>query len=86
MPAEGIQDGVDAERLGFRRVWLSERYDIKAADVLLSGIAARTERSGSPPARSIPARPVWLRRRFGGDYACVRTARGSRSLSRAGRR
>jgi probable F420-dependent oxidoreductase len=40
--AEGIQDGVDAERLGFRRVFLSERYDIKHADVILSGIGART--------------------------------------------
>jgi probable F420-dependent oxidoreductase len=43
-PAQGIQDGVDAERLGFRRVWLSERIDIKWADVILSGIAARTSR------------------------------------------
>jgi probable F420-dependent oxidoreductase len=43
-PAEGIGDGVEAERLGFRRVWLSERIDIKWADVILSGIAARTSR------------------------------------------
>jgi 5,10-methylenetetrahydromethanopterin reductase len=43
-PAQGIQDGVDAERLGFRRVWLSERIDIKWSDVILSGIAARTSR------------------------------------------
>ncbi|PQM45396.1 TIGR03857 family LLM class F420-dependent oxidoreductase [Mycobacterium talmoniae] len=43
-PAQGIQDGVDAERLGFRRVWLSERIDIKWSDVILSGIAARTTR------------------------------------------
>lgn len=43
-PAQGIQDGVDAERLGFRRIWLSERIDIKWADVILSGIAARTSR------------------------------------------
>lgn len=28
-PAQGIQDGVDAERIGFRRIWLSERIDIK---------------------------------------------------------
>ncbi len=40
--AEGIQDGVDAEKLGFHRAFLSERYDIKHADVILSGIAART--------------------------------------------
>jgi probable F420-dependent oxidoreductase len=43
-PAQGLQDGVDAERLGFRRVWLSERIDIKWADVILSGVAARTTR------------------------------------------
>ncbi len=43
-PAEGIADGIEAERLGFSRVWVSERYDIKHADVVLSGIAARTER------------------------------------------
>ena len=41
-PAQGLQDGVDAERLGFGRVWLSERWDIKQADVILSGVAART--------------------------------------------
>jgi len=45
-PAQGIEDGVEAERLGFRRVWLSERWDIKQADVILSGIAARTSRLG----------------------------------------
>jgi 5,10-methylenetetrahydromethanopterin reductase len=43
-PAEGIEDGVEAERLGFGGVWLSERYDIKHADVIVSGIGARTER------------------------------------------
>lgn len=43
-PAQGIEDGVLAERLGVRRVWLSERLDIKSADVILSGIAARTTR------------------------------------------
>ena len=43
-PAQGIQDGVDAERLGFRRVFLSERWDLKEADVILAGIGARTTR------------------------------------------
>lgn len=43
-PALGIEDGVQAEALGFRRVWLSERMDIKQADVILSGIGARTSR------------------------------------------
>ena len=43
-PAQGVQDGVDAERIGFRRVFLSERWNLKEAAVLLSAVAARTER------------------------------------------
>jgi 5,10-methylenetetrahydromethanopterin reductase len=43
-PAQGIDDGVAAERLGFRRIWISERIDIKWSDVVLSGAAARTSR------------------------------------------
>lgn len=43
-PAQGIQDGVDAERLGFRRVLISERWDLKEADVILAGIGALTTR------------------------------------------
>jgi 5,10-methylenetetrahydromethanopterin reductase len=42
--AQGIQDGVDAERLGFRRVFLSERWNLKEAGVVLGAIAARTSR------------------------------------------
>jgi len=41
-PAQGIEDAVDAEKIGFRAAWLSERWDIKQADVILSGAAART--------------------------------------------
>jgi probable F420-dependent oxidoreductase len=43
-PAQGVQDGVDAERIGFRRVFLSERWNLKEAAVILSAIGARTER------------------------------------------
>jgi 5,10-methylenetetrahydromethanopterin reductase len=43
-PAQGVQDGVDAERIGFRRVFVSERWNLKEASVILSAIAARTER------------------------------------------
>jgi probable F420-dependent oxidoreductase len=43
-PAQGIDDGVEAERVGYRRVWISERIDVKWSDVILSGIAARTSR------------------------------------------
>ncbi len=42
--AEVITDAVEAERLGLRRLWLSERYDLKEAGVLLGGMAARTTR------------------------------------------
>jgi probable F420-dependent oxidoreductase len=44
--AEGIEDGVDAENLGFNRVFLSERWNLKEAAVLLAAIAARTARIG----------------------------------------
>lgn len=43
-PAQGIDDAVEAERLGFRRVFLSERWNIKEAGALLGGMAARTSR------------------------------------------
>lgn len=42
--AQGVQDGVDAERIGFRRVFLSERWNLKEAAVILSAVAARTDR------------------------------------------
>jgi probable F420-dependent oxidoreductase len=45
-PAQGIQDGVDAERAGFRRVFLAERPELKEPGTLLGAIAARTERIG----------------------------------------
>lgn len=41
---EVITDAVEAERLGLRRLWLSERYDLKEAGALLGGMAARTTR------------------------------------------
>lgn len=43
-PAQGIHDGVDAENIGFRRVFLSERWNLKEAGVILGAIAARTTR------------------------------------------
>jgi probable F420-dependent oxidoreductase len=59
-PAQGIQDGVDAERLGFRRIWLSERWNIKLADVILAGVAARTTRLGIGTGAIVPStRHVW---------------------------
>ncbi|MEA2675472.1 MAG: hypothetical protein QOI92_2664 [Chloroflexota bacterium] len=43
-PAQGIEDGVEAERLGIRRVFLSERWNFKEAGAFLGGVAARTTR------------------------------------------
>jgi probable F420-dependent oxidoreductase len=43
-PALALEQGVEAERLGFRRAWLSERYDLKDSGVLLGAVAARTTR------------------------------------------
>jgi 5,10-methylenetetrahydromethanopterin reductase len=43
-PAQGILDGIEAERIGFRRVFLSERWNLKEAGVILGAIAARTQR------------------------------------------
>lgn len=45
-PAQGIQDGVDAEAAGFRRVFLAERPELKEPATILGGIAARTTRLG----------------------------------------
>jgi probable F420-dependent oxidoreductase len=70
--AEGIEDGVDAERLGFRRIFVSERYDIKHADVILSGIAARTTAIGLATGTIDPqTRQVWNTAAFGATmHAC----------------
>jgi probable F420-dependent oxidoreductase len=43
-PSPAITHAVDAERLGFRRVFLSERFDLKDAGALLGGVLARTSR------------------------------------------
>ena len=43
-PGRAIAEGVEAERLGFNRVFLSERFDLKDAPALLGGVLARTTR------------------------------------------
>ncbi|MHB8694510.1 MAG: TIGR03857 family LLM class F420-dependent oxidoreductase [Solirubrobacteraceae bacterium] len=43
-PSLAIPHAIDAERLGFRRVFLSERFDLKDAGALLGGVLARTSR------------------------------------------
>ena len=41
-----LTDAVEAERLGFRRGWLSERFDLKDSGAILGGVAARTTQFG----------------------------------------
>jgi 5,10-methylenetetrahydromethanopterin reductase len=43
-PVDGIEDGITADRLGFRRVFVSERWNLKEASVLLAAVGARTSR------------------------------------------
>jgi len=45
-PARGIQEAIEAERLGFDRIWLAERYDLKEAGAVLGATAAVTNRIG----------------------------------------
>jgi 5,10-methylenetetrahydromethanopterin reductase len=45
-PAQGVRDGARAEEIGFRRVFLSERWNLKEAGAILGGIGALTERIG----------------------------------------
>lgn len=41
---QGIEDGVEAERLGFSTVYLSERWNLREAGVVLGAVGARTDR------------------------------------------
>jgi 5,10-methylenetetrahydromethanopterin reductase len=45
-PAAGLQQAIDAERAGFGRVWLSERYDLKDVGVLSGAVGALTKQIG----------------------------------------
>lgn len=53
---QGIDDGAEAERLGFGNVFLSERWNLKEAAVLLGAVGARTERVGLATGLVSPAR------------------------------
>lgn len=81
--AQAISDAIDAERLGLRRVWLSERYDLKEAGVLLGGMAASTTRLGVGTAALFPgSRPVILTAALG---ATLHSAFGPRLTLGLGR-
>lgn len=55
-PRQGIEDGVEAERLGFRRVFFSERWNLKEAGVFLGAVGARTTTLGLGTGLVSPAR------------------------------
>jgi 5,10-methylenetetrahydromethanopterin reductase len=81
--ADVINGAVEAERLGLRRVWLSERYDLKEAGVLLGGMAARTSRLELGTAALIPTtRPPILTAALG---ATLHSAFGPRLTLGLGR-
>lgn len=54
--AQGIADGREAERLGFANAYLSERWNLKDAGVLLGAVGAGTERIGLGTGLVSPAR------------------------------
>jgi 5,10-methylenetetrahydromethanopterin reductase len=81
--AAAIDDAVEGERLGLRRVWLSERYDLKEAGALLGGMAARTSRLGLGTAALFPgSRPPILTAALG---ATLHSAYGPRFTLGLGR-
>lgn len=43
-PGRALQEAEDAERLGLRTAWISERFDLKEAGSVLGGVSARTTR------------------------------------------
>jgi 5,10-methylenetetrahydromethanopterin reductase len=82
-PAQGVQDGVDAEALGYRRVWLSERWDIKQADVILSAIGARTTRLEIGTGIVVPStRHAWSTAALGATFHAVHGERFILGLGR----
>ncbi|MHB8694702.1 MAG: TIGR03857 family LLM class F420-dependent oxidoreductase [Solirubrobacteraceae bacterium] len=86
-PAAGLQQVRDAERIGFNRAWLSERYDLKEAAVLCGAFAAVTDRIGVGTALVVDAvRHPLMTAAFGatmqatfGDRFALGISRGVRS-------
>jgi 5,10-methylenetetrahydromethanopterin reductase len=74
----GIAQAVEAERIGYRRVWISERYNMKECGVLFGGICASTTRLGvGTGAMTITARPPIVTAAIG---ATVHSAFGPRCV------
>jgi 5,10-methylenetetrahydromethanopterin reductase len=82
--AAALDDAVEAERLGLRRVWLSERYDLKEAGALLGGMGARTSRLGLGTAALFPgSRPPILTAALGATMQSAYGARFTLGLGRS---
>lgn len=78
----------EAERLGFKRVWIPERYSNKECGALLGGMAARTSRLGvgSGPLSALSRYPIvmaamfaTLQSMYGGKRICFGMGRGGGS-------
>ena len=83
--APGLAQAVDAERLGFKRVWLPERYTNKDAGVLLGAMAARTTRIGlATGPLSISARPPIVTASMGATMQSVFGPRFTLGVGRGG--
>ncbi|HEX6389036.1 MAG TPA: LLM class flavin-dependent oxidoreductase, partial [Solirubrobacteraceae bacterium] len=67
--AAALSEAEEAERVGLGRLWLSERYDLKEAGVLLGGMAARTSRLRFGTAALFPgSRPPILTAALGATF------------------
>jgi 5,10-methylenetetrahydromethanopterin reductase len=83
-PLQGIHDAVEAERIGFRAVWLSERWDIKEAGVILSGAGALTSRIELATGLVVPpTRQPWQMAAFAATMQCCYGPRFALGLGRA---
>jgi probable F420-dependent oxidoreductase len=67
--AAALSEAEVAERVGLGRLWLSERYDLKEAGILLGGMAARTTRLRLGTAALFPgSRPPILTAALGATF------------------
>src|SRR5690349_9769654 len=83
--APGLQQACDAERLGFKRVWVPERYTNKDAGVLLGAMGARTSRIGlATGPLSIGARPPIVTAALGATLQSVFGPRFTLGVGRGG--
>jgi probable F420-dependent oxidoreductase len=76
-------DAADAERLGFKRLFVAERYDLREAGALLGGVAARTTRLEIGTGAIIPAtRPPILTAALGATMQALYGPRFNLGLGR----